>query len=105
LPPPPKDLNLDVAWLACPPLAGVRRQRFGMERQSLKALLEKAEARMFEGAWRIARQKELIAEMASRGVDTRPYEELLARFNETQRLHIAHVQRIKRELYDPPRQR
>jgi hypothetical protein len=74
-----------------------------MERQRLKALLEKAELRMFEGAWRIARQKELIAEMSSRGVDVSPYRDLLARFEETQRLHVQHVQRIKRELYDPPR--
>ena len=72
-----------------------------MERRQLKAMLEKAELRMFEGAWRIARQKELIAEMSTRGVDLIPYRELLARFEESQRLHIQHVQRIKRELYDP----
>jgi hypothetical protein len=73
-----------------------------MERRQLKAMLEKAELRMFEGAWRIARQKELIAEMSTRGVDLRPYRELLARLEETQRLHIEHVQRLKQELYDPP---
>jgi hypothetical protein len=72
-----------------------------MERRQLKAMLEKAELRMFEGAWRIARQKELIAEMSTRGVDLRPCRELLARFEESQRLHIEHVQRLKRELYDP----
>jgi hypothetical protein len=72
-----------------------------MERRRLKAMLERAELRMFEGDWRIARQKELIAEMSTRGVDLSPYRELLARFEETQRLHIQHVQRIKRELYDP----
>ena len=72
-----------------------------MERRQLKAMLEKAELRMFEGAWRIARQKELIAEMSTRGVDLRPYRELLARFEESQRLHIEQVQRLKRELYDP----
>jgi hypothetical protein len=44
-----------------------------MERRQLKAMLEKAELRMFEGAWRIARQKELIAEMSTRGVDLSPY--------------------------------
>jgi hypothetical protein len=74
-----------------------------MERRQLKAMLEKAELRMFEGAWRIARQKELIAEMSTRGVDLGPYRELLARFEETQRLHIQNLQRIKRELYDPSR--
>jgi hypothetical protein len=74
-----------------------------MERQRLKAVLEKAELRMFEGAWRIARQKELVAEMSNRGVDVGPYRELLARFEETQRLRIQYVQLLKRELYDPPR--
>ncbi|MBV9910322.1 MAG: hypothetical protein JOY52_22430 [Hyphomicrobiales bacterium] len=72
-----------------------------MERPRLKALLEKAELLMFEGAWRVARQKELIAKMSTRGVDLAPYRELLARFEETQRLHVQHVQRLKRELYDP----
>lgn len=72
-----------------------------MERRQLKAMLEKAELRMFEGAWRIARQKELIAEMSTRGVDLSPYRELLARFEEAQRVHVQDVRRIKRELYDP----
>jgi len=73
-----------------------------MERQRLKAMLEKAELRMFEGAWRIARQKERIAEMSNRGADVRRYLELLASFAETQRLQVEHVQRLKRELYDSP---
>jgi hypothetical protein len=72
-----------------------------MERRQLKAMLEKAELRMFEGAWRIARQRERIAEMSTRGVDLSPYRELLARFEEAQRLHVQNVQRLKRELYDP----
>ena len=65
-------------------------------------MLEKAELRMFEGAWRIARQKERIAEMSNRGADVRRYLELLAGFEETQRLQVEHVQRLKRELYDSP---
>jgi hypothetical protein len=72
-----------------------------MHRQRLKAMLEKAELRMYEGAWRVARQQERIAEMSGRGVDLRPYRELLAQFEETQRLHVKHVQQIKKELYDP----
>jgi hypothetical protein len=72
-----------------------------MERRQLKAMLEKAELRMFEGAWRIARQRELIAEMSTRGVDLSPYRDLLLRFEEAQRLHVQHVQRLKRDLYDP----
>jgi hypothetical protein len=72
-----------------------------MERRQLKAMLEKAQLRMFEGAWRIARQRELIAEMSTRGVDLSAYRELLARFEEAQRLQVQHVQRLKRDLYDP----
>jgi hypothetical protein len=72
-----------------------------MRRRRLKAMLEKAELRMFEGAWRVARQQERIAEMSRRGVDMRPYWEVLAQFEETQRLHMEHVQRIKKDLYDP----
>jgi hypothetical protein len=72
-----------------------------MERRQLRAMLDKAELRMFEGAWRIARQKELIAEMSTRGADLSPFRELLTRFEETQRLQIQLVQRIKRDLYDP----
>jgi hypothetical protein len=73
-----------------------------MRRRRLKAMLDKAELRMFEGAWRVARQRERVAEMSGRGVDMRPYWELLAQFEETQRLHVKHVQQIKKELYDPP---
>ena len=80
---------------------GFLQYKIDMERQRLKAMLEKAELRMFEGAWRVARQKELMAEMSMRGVDLRPYRELLARFEDSQRIHIQHVQRLKRELYDP----
>jgi hypothetical protein len=72
-----------------------------MDRRRLKAMLEKAELRMYEGAWRVARQRERITDMSSRGVDMRPYWEVLAQFEETQRLHVQHVQRLKKELYDP----
>ena len=73
-----------------------------MHRQRLKAMLEKAELRMYEGAWRFARQKERIAEMSRRVADMRPFWEVLAQFEETQRLQMDHVQRLKKELYDPP---
>jgi hypothetical protein len=72
-----------------------------MKRRRFKAMLEKAELHLFEGAWRIARQKELIAEMSYRGVDVSSYLALLTSFEETQRLQIKHVYQIKRELYDP----
>ena len=68
---------------------------FGMERHVLKILLKEAEQRMFEGAWRIARQKELIVEASSRGIDVGPYRTMLATFEDTLHLHIQHVHRIK----------
>jgi hypothetical protein len=48
-----------------------------MDRRRLKAMLEEAERRMFEGAWRIVRQKDLIEEMSSRAADVTRYQELL----------------------------
>jgi hypothetical protein len=72
-----------------------------MERHVLKILLKEAEQRMFEGAWRIARQKELIVEASSRGIDVGPYRTMLATFEDTLHLHIEQVHRIKRELYVP----
>jgi hypothetical protein len=54
-----------------------------MERHVLKILLKEAEQRMFEGAWRIARQKELIVEASSRGIDVGPYRTMLATFEDT----------------------
>ena len=56
---------------------------------------------MFEGAWRVARQQELIAEMSARGIDVADYLAILSTFQETLRLEIQHVQQIKKELYGP----
>jgi hypothetical protein len=72
-----------------------------MHLRRLKAILEEAERRMFEGAWRIVRQKELIEEMSSRAADVSRYQELLAKFEESQRLQVGQVQRLRRDLYDP----
>ena len=76
-----------------------------MDRRRLKVMLEEAERRMFEGAWRIVRQTELIEEMSSRAADVSRYRELLARFEESQRLQVEQVQRLRRDLYDPSRSR
>jgi hypothetical protein len=72
-----------------------------MDRRILKKLLEKAEIQMFEGAWRVARQEELIEEMSGRGVDVGHHRALLVTFRDTLRLQRHYVQRIKRELYCP----
>ena len=76
---------------------------FDMKLIILKRLLEKAEQRLFEGAWRIARQKELIVEMSSRGTDIGPYQAVLATFEVTLNLHVQDVERIKREMYGSSR--
>jgi hypothetical protein len=70
-----------------------------MERRVLKRRLEEAARRMLEGAWRVARQKELAAEVLGRGVDVGPYRPILTTFEDTLRPQIQHVQSIKRELY------
>jgi hypothetical protein len=72
-----------------------------MHRRRLKAMLEEAERRMFEGAWHIVRQKELIEEMSNRAADVSRYRELLVRFEESQRLRVEQVKRLRRDLYDP----
>ncbi|HEY1865033.1 MAG TPA: hypothetical protein VGG77_15390 [Roseiarcus sp.] len=51
-----------------------------------------------DGDRNIARQKELIAEMLSLGLDVSSHQATLANFEETQRLHVEHVRRLKQEL-------
>jgi hypothetical protein len=69
-----------------------------MDRAVIEATLGIAEKHVAEGARHIAKQKELIAEMVAHGVDVTFYRETLATFETTQRLHIQHVSRLKRDL-------
>jgi hypothetical protein len=62
------------------------------------ASLDMAEAHVLEGERNIARQKELIAEMLSLGLDVSRHQDMLATFEETQRLHTEHAKQLKQEL-------
>jgi hypothetical protein len=73
---------------------------FGMDRIILQATLERAERFVSEGDHLIARQKELITEMLTHSLDVSRYEESLADFEWSQRLHIEHVRTLKQELSD-----
>jgi hypothetical protein len=67
-------------------------------RPLLAATLERTENHIAEGDRLIARQKELIAELSSHGKDVTSYLVMLGRFQETQRLHIQHRDRLQQEL-------
>ena len=69
-----------------------------MDRIILQATLERAERFVSEGDHLIAKQKELITEMLAHSLDVSRYEETLADFERSQRLHIEHVRTLKQEL-------
>ena len=64
----------------------------------LSSVLNRAQEHVAKGERLIARQKELVAEIASRGADVSRYESLLAILEEAQRLHLAHRDRLTRDL-------
>ena len=65
---------------------------------SLSSWLNRSQEHVAKGERLIARQKELVAELASRGADVSRYESLLAILEEAQRLHLAHRDRLARRL-------
>ena len=69
-----------------------------MDRIILRATLERAERFVSEGDHLIAKQKELITELLAHSLDVSRYEETLADFERSQRLHIEHVRTLKQEL-------
>jgi len=56
--------------------------------------LEMVERHVREGARQVARQAEIVADLRARGYPSEIAEALLARFQEVQRLHQAHLCRI-----------
>ena len=69
-----------------------------MDRAVWDAHLAQAEQAIAQGERHIARQKELIAELEVDGHDGRAARELLAQFECMQALHIAHWERLRREV-------
>jgi hypothetical protein len=72
--------------------------RCGMERATLENDLIRAEAHVANGQARIARQREIIAELDREGQDTAPAKDMLASFERTQAMHIANRDRIAGKL-------
>jgi hypothetical protein len=62
------------------------------------ASLDMAERHVLDGERNIARQRELIAEMLSLGLDVSRHQDILATFEETQRIHTEQVKQLKQEL-------
>jgi hypothetical protein len=69
-----------------------------MDRAMIEEHLRQAEEHIALGEQHIARQREILAELQRDGHDTAQAEELLATFEETQRMHIADRDRIQDEL-------
>jgi hypothetical protein len=69
-----------------------------MDRTVLLEHLAMAERHVAEGERHIKRQHEIIAELGGDGHDTQMARELLKQFEETQTSHIAHRDRLAKEL-------
>jgi hypothetical protein len=64
-------------------------------------MIETADRHIREGEHHIAVGKRLIGELSSLGSDISMFASILSRFQETQRLHVAHRDRLRRELNAP----
>ena len=64
----------------------------------LERRLAQAERHIAEGESRIARQREIILDLASGGHDLKQAKELLAQFEDMKSKHIADRDRIRAEL-------
>lgn len=67
-------------------------------RRQLEEQLAKAEYRVFQGRLLLERQRESLEQRRSHGHDVKLAMNLLAVMEETQRLHEAHRDRLRREL-------
>ncbi|ARO33764.1 hypothetical protein NXC14_PC00225 (plasmid) [Rhizobium sp. NXC14] len=71
-----------------------------MDRTIVKKHLEQALEHVALGELHVARQRELIAELTNRGADVREAIRLLTNFEESQVMHVAHLERLKAELLE-----
>ena len=69
-----------------------------MDRTLLEKLLKEAEERVAQGEEHIRQQRELIAELERDGHNTSLAQELLATFEQIQKLHVAGRDRLAKEL-------
>ena len=69
-----------------------------VDRAMLERFLAQGEEHVALGDEHIARQRHLISELRRDGQDTEMAETLLAEFEQSQALHVAHRDRLRRKL-------
>ncbi|MBX5159285.1 MULTISPECIES: hypothetical protein [unclassified Rhizobium] len=69
-----------------------------MDRGMVEKHLQQAREHVALGGQHIARQREIVAEMTDRGSDAKEAQRLLVIFEESQVMHVAHLDRLKAEL-------
>jgi len=69
-----------------------------MDRALWQRNLKAVERDVAAGQWHLARQKEIIVELARLGADTTVARYFFAQFQSMQALHIAHRNRLRKEL-------
>ena len=69
-----------------------------MDRAMVEKHLQQAREHVALGELHLARQREIVAELINRGVDVTEAKRLLLNFEESQLMHVAHLDRLKAEL-------
>ncbi|EJT00965.1 hypothetical protein [Rhizobium sp. CCGE 510] len=69
-----------------------------MDRVMVEKHLQQAREHVVLGEQHIARQREIVVELTALGADLREAERLLLNFEESQVMHVAHLDRLKAEL-------
>jgi hypothetical protein len=73
-----------------------------MDRAMLQRLLTQAERHVAQGVKHIADQEQIVADLGRSGHDTKEARKLLDNFYASQAQHIAHRDRILRQLAQAP---
>ncbi|RFB85850.1 hypothetical protein B5K11_29635 [Rhizobium leguminosarum bv. trifolii] len=69
-----------------------------MEREMVEKHLQQAREHVALGEHHLARQREIVAELTDRGADATEAIRLLVNFEESQVMHVAHLDRLNAEL-------
>lgn len=69
-----------------------------MDRAMVEKHLQQAREHVASGELHLARQREIVAELIDRGADVTEANRLLLNFEESQIMHVAHLDRLKAEL-------
>ena len=74
-----------------------------MDRAMVERHLQQAREHVAVGEMHLARQRQILTELTNRGADVTEAKRLLMNFEESQIMHLAHVDRLKAELLAWPR--